>query len=87
MSAENARTETVINTGLQEINMKNKLYTLGVTLFSLATLTMTLSGCARDLSALAPNHVSVTPSVEWEVQHGCDVKTKPKISSTMDWNF
>lgn len=48
---------------------------------------MCLTSCAYDARALSPNHIGITPSVEWEIQHGVATKTKPKIQSSLDWNF
>lgn len=44
-------------------------------------------GCSTQLRELAPNHLGITPSCEWEIQKDHDVKHKPKIQTTMDWNF
>lgn len=48
---------------------------------------VSLTACSSNFRDYTPNHVSVTPSVEWEIQHGSSTKTKPRIQSTMDWNF
>jgi hypothetical protein len=48
---------------------------------------VSLTACSSNFRDYTPNHVSLTPSVEWEIQHGSSTKTKPRIQSTMDWNF
>ncbi len=46
-----------------------------------------LSACSYEPSRVCPDKLSVTPSVEWEIQHGQYVKTKPKIQMSTEWNF
>lgn len=47
-----------------------------------------MASCSStQMRAIAPNHIGVTPSCEWELQEGCNPKHKPKISTTLDWNF
>jgi|GEM_PF-6236871 len=54
---------------------------------ALIALTLCLTGCARDIAAMKPNHLGVTPSCEWEIQRGNNTKVKPKIQTSLDWNF
>lgn len=46
-----------------------------------------LPSCSPQMRQFAPNHVGISPSVEWEIQEGCKTKHKPKVSSSIDWNF
>lgn len=41
----------------------------------------------RMVETMKPDHLGITPSCEWEIQEGCKPKHKPKISTTLDWNF
>jgi len=45
------------------------------------------AGCSQGLRQYAPNHIGISPSMEWEVQEGSNVKYKPRIGSSIDWNF
>ena len=64
----------------KRINMKY------IILFAMAALSLTACSPAFK-EAIKPNHFGLTPSMEWEVQEGNNVKVKPKIQATMDWNF
>ena len=44
-------------------------------------------GCAHTISDFGPNKLTITPSTEWEIQKGSNTKVKPKIQTSMDWNF
>jgi hypothetical protein len=53
-----------------------------------AILSLMCCACSStQMKMIAPTHIGVTPSVEWEMQYGQYTKTKPKISSSIDWNF
>jgi hypothetical protein len=52
-----------------------------------AILSLMCCACSPQLRQLAPNHLGVTPSCEWEIQEGHNVKHKPKIQTSLDWNF
>ena len=54
---------------------------------SLFILVVTCSACSSQFRQYAPNHIGVTPSCEWEIQEGNNVKHKPKIQTSFDWNF
>lgn len=55
---------------------------------SILFLAICATSCSPQIrQAIAPNHVGITPSCEWEIQEGCKPKHKPKISTTLDWNF
>lgn len=34
-----------------------------------------------------PDHIGISPSMELEVQEGSNIKYKPRIGSSIDWNF
>lgn len=51
-----------------------------------------LAACAiscspTQIKMLAPNHVGIAHSCEWEVQKNQNVKHKPKVQICMDWNI
>lgn len=51
-------------------------------------LVLSVTSCSPAMrQAITPNHMGITPSCEWEIQEGCKPKHKPKISTTLDWNF
>lgn len=50
-------------------------------------LSLVCCACSGRLSQLAPNHMGITPSCEWELKEGSKPIHKPKISTTLDWNF
>lgn len=52
-----------------------------------AFLSLMCCACSPQLVNIAPNHLNLTPSCEWEIQKGHDVKYKPKIQTSLDWNF
>jgi hypothetical protein len=45
------------------------------------------ASCSPGLRNYAPNHIGISPSMEWEVQEGSNTKLKPRIGSSIDWNF
>lgn len=54
----------------------------------LAIIACSVVGCSPGLrEAMKPNHLGITPSCEWEIQEGHNVKHKPKIQTSLDWNF
>lgn len=40
-----------------------------------------------EMKSLSPNHIGITPSMEWEIQHHSETKYKPKIQGGLDWNL
>jgi len=44
---------------------------------------MALTGCQVHY----PNHIGIEPSMEWELQEGTHMKTKPKIIGRINWNM
>lgn len=48
---------------------------------------ISLASCARDYTVLKPDHIGVRTGVDFEIQEGCKVKTKPSVSGCMDWNL
>jgi hypothetical protein len=45
------------------------------------------ASCSHNIRDYAPTHVGISPSMEWEVQEGSNTKLKPRIGSSIDWNF
>lgn len=56
------------------------------TLFSILLLGC-CACCPVVTDALKPNHLGITSAYEMEIQHGVNVKHKPKIQTSLDWNF
>lgn len=52
-----------------------------------AVLSLLCCACSPQLRQLGPDHLGITPSCEWEIQEGENVKHKPKIQTSLDWNF
>jgi hypothetical protein len=44
-------------------------------------------GCSPYFADYGPNKLTITPSTEWEIQEGTKIKIKPKIQTSLDWNF
>lgn len=55
-------------------------------LFTLALAFLAVS-CVRDIKEIAPQHICLSPSVEWEIYEGKCVITRPRIETNLDWNF
>lgn len=53
-----------------------------------ALLSLVCCACSPQIrQAMKPNHFGITPSCEWELKEGCKPLHKPKISSSLDWEF
>lgn len=50
-------------------------------------LGMSAVGCSHNIRDYGPSHIGISPSMEWEVMEGQNVKYKPRIGSSIDWNF
>jgi len=44
-------------------------------------------GCSSHLVDYKPSHIGIVPSMEMEIQSGSTIKYKPRIGSSIDWNF
>ena len=56
-----------------------------VFLLALAIISTACSQTA--IQKAIPSHVGIAPSMEWEVQEGSKTKYKPRVGSSIDWNF
>jgi hypothetical protein len=52
-----------------------------------AFLSVVCCACSHNIRDYGPSHVGISPSMEWEVMEGQNVKYKPRIGSSIDWNF
>lgn len=43
--------------------------------------------CAPELAKFKPNHLGISPSIEWEVQKGEPAICKQKIEISADWDL
>lgn len=48
---------------------------------------LSVSCCTRDYTCLKPDHVGVRTGVDFEIQEGCNMKTKPSVHGCLDWNL
>jgi hypothetical protein len=55
--------------------------------FFMLALGLLACGCSSHIRDYAPSHIGISPSMEWEVQEGNKVKYKPRVGSSIDWNF
>lgn len=50
-------------------------------------LVISCVGCVRDVNELIPDHICVTPAMEWEMEKGQHTKRRPRVEMCLDWNL
>lgn len=48
---------------------------------------LSVTCCTRDFTCLQPDHMGLRTGVDFEIQEGCAVKTKPSVHGCLDWNL
>lgn len=48
---------------------------------------LSLCSCGFHLGALKPNNIQTSYSCEWEIQKDMNVKTKPKVLVSTNWEL
>lgn len=50
-------------------------------------LTIISLGCTPQFAQFRPNHVGLSPSIEWEVQKGEPAICKQKVEMNLNWDL
>lgn len=53
----------------------------------LVLVVLSVTCCTRDFTCLKPDHIGLKTGVDFEIQEGCKVKTKPGSHVYLDWNL